>query len=94
EDILPGMFVNAAIAVDETVETATSPVVLKEALIRRGQLSGIYVLGDGNTAILRWVRIGNERGSEMEILSGLSEGEKYLFKPQGKLFNGAKVLFN
>jgi len=93
-NILPGMFINAVIEVDQGTLTPTSPMVDEKALIRKGQLTGIYALGNDDTAILRWVRIGQERGGQVEILSGISEGEKYILKPEGKLFNGAKVLLN
>lgn len=93
-NILPGMFINAVIKVDQGVSIPTSPMVDEKALIRTGQLTGIYALGNDDTAILRWVRIGQERSGQVEILSGISEGEKYIMKPEGKLFNGAKVLLN
>lgn len=92
-EILPGMFVNADIKVAEET-TSTSPVVAKEALLQNGQLTGIYTLGQGNTAVLRWVRIGQDMGDKVEVLSGIADGEKYILQAKGKLFNGAKVVFN
>jgi RND family efflux transporter MFP subunit len=94
EGILPGMFVNADIALEDANTVASSPLVAKEALIRNGQLTGIYALGTNDKAVLRWVRLGEEMEGKVEILSGISENEKYIFKPDGKLFNGAKVITN
>lgn len=94
KNVFPGMFVNANISVNETLTASTSPMIAKSALIRKGQLTGLYALGADNTAILRWVRTGKESGELVEVLSGISDGERYILKPEGKLFNGAKVLRN
>jgi RND family efflux transporter MFP subunit len=94
EGVLPGMFVNADIALEAANTVASSPLVAKEAVIRNGQLTGIYALGVNDKAVLRWVRLGEEMEGKVEILSGMSENEKYIFKPEGKLFNGAKVITN
>lgn len=94
EGVLPGMFVNADIAVESSGTMSSSPLVAKEALIHNGQLTGIYALSSDDKAILRWVLTGKEREGKIEVLSGISEGEKYIVTPEGKLFNGAKVLVN
>lgn len=94
DGVLPGMFVNADISIDEVTIVTTSPFVQSSALIRNGQLTGIYTLGNENTAILRWVRTGRKMGENVELLSGISEGEKYILEPEAKLFNGAKVFVN
>lgn len=93
--ILSGMFVNVQFqkAKKEISSTVKSDIVLvpESALVRQGQLTGIYTVGDGNVAILRWLRIGKTFGSQVEILSGLSSDEQYIVSAEGKLFNGAKV---
>lgn len=91
EDILPGMFVNARIDVPGDDPATSSAVVDREAIVRNGQLSGVYVLSDRNTAILRWLRLGQEFGDQVEVLSGLKSGERYIVRAEGKLFNGAPV---
>lgn len=93
--ILSGMFVNVQFqkAKKEITSTVKSDIVLvpESALVRQGQLTGIYTVGSGNVAILRWLRIGKTIGSQVEILSGLSSDEQYIVSAEGKLFNGAKV---
>ncbi|MEY2738741.1 MAG: hypothetical protein RL259_650 [Bacteroidota bacterium] len=93
--ILSGMFVNVQFqkAKKEITSTVKSDIVLvpESALVRQGQLTGIYTVGSGNVAILRWLRIGKTFGSQVEILSGLSSDEQYIVSAEGKLFNGAKV---
>ena len=65
--------------------------MLEAALVKEGQLTGVYTIGSGNVAILRWLRIGKTFGNQVEVLSGLSANEQYIVSAEGKLFNGAKV---
>lgn len=45
------------------------------ALMRRGQLEGVYLFASDSTLRLRWVRTGRERDSTVEVLSGLLAGD-------------------
>lgn len=74
---------------DNNVSNLT--IVPKNVLVKKGQLTGIYTIGNKNTAILRWLRVGKSYGNNIEILSGLSAQEQYIISADGKLFNGAKV---
>lgn len=92
--VLSGMFVNVQfpVANKQQVTTTTDKVLVPEtALVKQGQLTGIYTTGNGNTAILRWLRIGKTFGNQVEVLSGLSANEQYIVSAEGKLYNGAKV---
>ncbi|MEZ4786875.1 MAG: efflux RND transporter periplasmic adaptor subunit [Flavobacterium haoranii] len=91
--ILSGMFVNVQFPVEKKVNVTTSDVVLvpESALVKQGQLTGIYTVGANNTAILRWLRLGKTFGNQVEVLSGLNNKEQYIVSAEGKLFNGAKV---
>lgn len=91
--ILSGMFVNVQFPIEKKATTITSDKVLipVNALVKEGQLTGIYTIGSGNVAILRWLRIGKTFGDQVEVLSGLSSNEQYIVSSDGKLFNGAKV---
>ena len=94
KQILSGMFVNVQFPMAKKEATAVkSDVVMvpESALVRQGQLSGIYTIGNDNVAILRWLRIGKTFGNQVEVLSGLSADEQYIVSAEGKLFNGAKV---
>jgi RND family efflux transporter MFP subunit len=71
------------------------------ALVARGQLEGLFVVeeagageagGEGSpTARLRWVRAGERRGDDVEILSGLAEGERYVVDPPAGLVDGTPL---
>lgn len=91
--ILSGMFVNVQFPIEKTAETNQTEMVLipKSALISKGQLTGIYTIGTGNVAILRWLRTGAIIDGQVEVLSGLSADEQYIVSAEGKLFNGAKI---
>jgi len=91
ENLLSGMFTSVQFPV-EKVETSSLVIIPKSALIKQGQLTGIYTIGNKNTAILRWLRIGKSFGDQVEVLSGLSANEQYIISAEGKLFNGAKVI--
>ncbi len=62
-----------------------------EALVQRGQLSGVFTVSQSNTALLRWLRIGRTYGDQVEVLSGLRPGETYVYSATGKLYNGAPL---
>ncbi|OOG72730.1 efflux RND transporter periplasmic adaptor subunit [Flavobacterium sp. A45] len=101
--VLSGMFVNVQFPVPNTMhpsdseqakQTKTNEKVLvpESALVQQGQLTGIYTIGTGNIAILRWLRIGKNFGNQVEVLSGLSANEQYIVSADGKLYNGALVI--
>jgi len=94
KEILSGMFVNVKFPTDKKITPAGKSglvLVLEAALVKEGQLTGVYTIGSGNVAILRWLRIGKTFGNQVEVLSGLSAAEQYIVSAEGKLFNGAKV---
>ena len=91
--ILSGMFVNVQFPVENLANTTANDMLLipETALVKQGQLTGVYTIGTENIAILRWLRVGKTFGTQVEVLSGLSANEKYIVSAEGKLFNGAKV---
>jgi len=45
------------------------------AIMRRGQLEGVYLFAPDSTLRLRWIRTGRQRDSTVEVLSGLLRGD-------------------
>lgn len=84
-----GMFVSADFPSSHT--TNNQVLVPKIAIVSKGDLQGIYTVSASNTAILRWLKLGRSVGDQVEVLSGLSEGEQYILSAEGKLYNGAKL---
>lgn len=94
EGLLPGMFVNAAFPLEVSAENSSELngiMVPKSALVKKGQLTGIYTVSSQNTAVLRWLKLGKETATEAEVLSGLNAAETYIKSAEGKLYNGAKL---
>jgi HlyD family secretion protein len=61
------------------------------ALMRRGQLEGVYVMGSNNQATLRWVKTGKTQNNTVEITSGLSSGDRIITSNLPQLSDGQTV---
>jgi hypothetical protein len=88
--VLSGMFVNVQFPVENEAKNFQSNMILISALIRQGQLTGIYTIGNGNVAILRWLRTGKLWQPNRSVVRIITD-ERYIASAEGKLFNGAKV---
>lgn len=58
----------------------TTIVVPNDAVVRRGDMTGVYVVGP-NGPELRWVRLGPAMADSAEVLSGLRDGERVIASP-------------
>lgn len=85
-----GMFVEIALA--NRGEQAV--LVPRSAILERGQLTGLYTVNEESELILRWVRLGDLVGSDVEILSGLSEGETYVSSIDSRLQEGQTAIIH
>ena len=88
--ILSGMFSTVQFPVERKVKSSLVLIYL-DAIVKNGQLSGVYTVSQSNTAMLRWLRLGRIYGNQVEVLSGLNSDESYIVSSETKLFNGAKV---
>lgn len=88
--LFSGMYVNVNIPLKNTsgIQSLFVPV---SAIIHKDQLSGLYTVSEDHTAQLRWLKVGKEYGDEVEILSGLNPGEKFITQSESKLSNGTFV---
>ncbi len=62
-------------------EQKTRVIVPAEALVKSGQLSGVYVAGNDNIARLRWLSVTEEKDGAVHVLTGLNEGERIILSP-------------
>ncbi len=85
--IKAGMFARATFE----GEPRQAMLVPSSAIINRGQLTGVFILNDADVARLRWVRTGPVSDRGVEILSGLSAGDRYVSDPPPALVDGARV---
>lgn len=65
--------------------------VPREALVRPGGLDGVYLLSPDNVARLALVTTGQTLDGRVEILSGLSPGDRVAVDPAGRLADGVRV---
>ncbi len=76
--IRPGMLVKVAFS-SGTAHSLLAPTV---ALVQRGEITGVYVLGDRDQLRFRSVLTGRmQENGTIVILAGLSEGEKIVLDP-------------
>jgi RND family efflux transporter MFP subunit len=74
--LYPGMFIKVAFVVGE----AQRLLVPAEAIVRRSELSGVYVIANDKVS-LRQVRLGRRYGEFVEVLAGLADGESVATDP-------------
>jgi RND family efflux transporter MFP subunit len=77
-----------------TITSEQLVLVPMSGIVRKDQLTGIYTISHNNTALLRWVRLGKNYGNNVEVLSGLAPGEKFIAQADEKLWNGVAVKEN
>jgi membrane fusion protein (multidrug efflux system) len=82
----PGMFLNVTLANDER----EALVIPEEALTPEAERQFVFVVVDGK-AQRREVRIGNRRPGSVEVLAGLSAGERVVVEGTQKIRDGAQV---
>jgi RND family efflux transporter MFP subunit len=66
-------------------------LVPKTAVLERGQLTFVWVVDDGNIARMRLVKPGSAMAERIEILAGLSAGERIVVGGMEKVTDGAHV---
>jgi cobalt-zinc-cadmium efflux system membrane fusion protein len=77
----PGMFASFSII---TGNTQTAPAVPQSAIVYEGNATRVWVAGDDGTIAARSIRIGQVANGMVEVLDGLSQGEKVV--TSGALF--------
>jgi membrane fusion protein, heavy metal efflux system len=80
-ELKPGMFANFSII---TGEAATAPAVPQRAIVYEGDTARVWVAGDDGTIAAHSIRTGRIADGMVEILAGLTPGEKVV--TSGALF--------
>jgi hypothetical protein len=60
----------------------TPLLVASASIVRRAELTGLYVLSPEGKPVLRQVRLGRVDGDRVEVLAGLMAGERVVADPQ------------
>lgn len=79
---LPGSFARLWVSGATGSAGKTSLMVPSSAVVRRAELTAVYVLNPQGRPLLRQVRLGQAQGAQVEVLSGLSAGDRVVTRPE------------
>jgi len=65
--------------------------VPKTAVLNRGQLQAVYVVGSDQLVRLRYVTLGQASAQQVEVLSGLQNGDRIVTQPGDRDLSGKQV---
>jgi RND family efflux transporter MFP subunit len=71
--------------------TKQAILIPRSAVVARGSLNCIYVLDGQGIALLRYVTLGAMQGNLVEVLSGVSAGEKLVDMPSDRDLAGKRI---
>ena len=77
----PGMTIKAAFAIGD----AERILIPATALVRRSEVTAVYVVDASQRVALRQVRLGHHFGDQVEVLAGLSAGDRIASDPLAAL---------
>jgi hypothetical protein len=78
EGIVPGAYARAHFIIGRAQKLTVPPA----AILRRGEVTAVYVLDEKGKALLRQVRLGEAvSGGELEVLAGINSGERVSLTP-------------
>lgn len=89
--VVPGMFARLWLPVGAATGAGATPgaaapaaglAVPIQAVVRRAELTAVYVLDGAGKPTLRQVRLGRSQGDQVEVLAGLMPGERVTTTPQ------------
>lgn len=83
-----GMFGRGAVSLGTSVNGITLP---KKAVVEHGALTSVWAVDKENSAHMRIVKVGRQTGERVEILAGLSEGDRVVVAGVEKVTEGARV---
>ncbi len=73
------------------VEKKNAIVVPIIAITKKGELTGIYAVDENNIISYRLVRVGKKFGENVEILSGIDDGDKIITIGADKAVDGGRI---
>lgn len=80
--VTPGMFARLWLPAASGAQTPPGSVTVPvQAVVRRAEMVGLYVLDATGRPLLRQVRLGRMEGDRVEVLSGLAVGERVVADP-------------
>lgn len=86
--LLPGMYVQVGV---ETTQARQLILVPGDTIVTRSEGIFVAVVGKDNKVTFRKIEVGRDFGTEVEAVSGLSEGEMVVVNPSDDVKNGVVV---
>jgi RND family efflux transporter MFP subunit len=78
----PGSFARLWLQAAVAGSDAAAPISIPaSAVVRRAEMTGVYVLSAQGQPLLRQVRLGRSDGQQVQVLTGLSAGERLVTDP-------------
>jgi RND family efflux transporter MFP subunit len=83
--LITGMYGKARFAIG----THEAILVPKSAVVEMSGITGVYIISAGGSAVFQMVQLGEERGNDVEVITGLKKGDrvisdKHLGRIEGK----------
>ena len=66
-------------------------LIPRAAVVQRGQLQGVYMVDANRMSGLRYVTLGKTTGEQVEVLSGLQDGESIVAAPGTREWGGKQI---
>lgn len=86
--LMPGMYTESEIALNQAANALTLPL---EAVVRNGDDATVLEVNAKNIIEERHIKIGLEDNSRVEVLAGLSEGDRVIIGKRSEFRTGQKV---
>jgi hypothetical protein len=67
-------------------------LVPKDAVVAISGITGVYLIGQDRKALFQMVQVGEERDGEVEVLSGLKDGDRVVADQRGGRIDGRTVM--
>ena len=87
--LMPGMFCEGYFVHDKKKNVLTVPM---ESVNRNGDEATVLVVDSQNVVVVRPVKLGQESSTQIEVLSGLTDGERVIVGNLGEFTPGQKIL--
>jgi RND family efflux transporter MFP subunit len=86
--LMPGMYTESVIALHQKANALTVPL---EAVVRNGDDATVLAVNSQNVLEERHVKVGLEDSAHIEIVSGVSEGDRVVIGNRSQFRSGQKV---
>ena len=86
--LIPGMYTESEISLNQEPNALTLPL---EAVVRNGNDATVLAVNSQNVLDERHIKLGLEDNARVEVLSGLSEGDRVVIGNRSQFHSGQKV---